>query len=157
MIEINKIKEIYPGYFHVLLDFPEKKDILKILDFTYTFIWGINHIENSIEWGGYHHSLFSKFGNMQDIKVRNIEMEYLMTTQAFAEYVPLINQAINIIQINVEPPYYLDLKKFQGKPRYDMLRIKTDFLFELDMPASPDYTPLISPNKEFLESVIDKL
>lgn len=156
MIETNKIKEIHQGHFQVILDFPLKEDILKIIDHSYAYIWGVNHIENALEWEMYHHSIFENPIGESKVMVRNITMEYLISTRNFIDIVPKINRSILIIQTNIEPPPYLDLNRLKGKGRYDLLKSKVDYLFELDMPSSADYAPIVSPNMPFLESIITK-
>lgn len=154
MIESNSIKEIHKGIYHLILDFPERDFIYMILSNSYKYVWGINHIENSLEWSVYKHSLFGISDNLNEIEVRNINLEFLVKTQDFKKLIPKINQKITIIQTNIKPPYYLDLKNLNDASKYQLLKSKIDFLFELEMPSQPDYTPIISSNKAFLEDII---
>ena len=156
-IEVNKIKEIYPGHYFVLLDFPAKEDLYEIVDLSYKYIWGFNHIENGTEWKKYPYNLFGKSISEMKIEARNMQFEYIISTNDFVKLVPNINQTISIIQTNIVPPYYMDINRLKGKGKYDLLKNKIDYLFELEMPGAVDYAPLISPSIYFLENVINKL
>lgn len=61
--------------------------------------------------------------------------------------------------MNKIPSYYLSgsMDHMNIKTKYDLLKKETDFLFEIDLPPSPDYTPVISPDRDFLEEVLTKL
>jgi hypothetical protein len=156
-IEINKIKEIYKGHYQVILDFPSPNDLVKILDTSYKYVWGIEHNENLLEWKKYDYCLYGEKVKSDVVFTRNMEMEYLMETSDFLQLISNIHQTIRIIQTNVIPPYYMNLKQLTGKGKYDLLKNKIDYLFELEMPGAIDYAPLISPNINFLENVVDRL
>lgn len=156
-METNKIIEIYKGHYQTILDFPNPTDLFKIVDVSYKYIWGFEHRETQIEWSNYDFLLFDKKVDINKVKVRNIEMEYLIETSSFLEIIPHIHQTVRIIQTNHMPPFYLDIKNLSGKKKYDLLKDKIDYLFELEMPGAIDYTPLISPSVHFLEGVIDRI
>jgi len=156
-IETNKIEEIYKGHYQVILDFPNQNDLIKILDISYKYVWGIEHNENSLEWEKYDYHLYGEKVNSDVVLARNMQMEYLIETSDFLRLIPNIHQTIKIIQTNVIPPYYMNLSQMKGKGKYDLLKDKVDYLFELEMPGAVDYAPLISPNIYFLENIIDKL
>lgn len=154
MVECNKIIELYNGHYQLILDFPDKSGLYKIIDSNYKFVWLIEHIEDSVEWTDYKHSLFGVFDDKIKIRIRNIKMEALLNTADFLKYIPSISQTVKIIQTNIEPPYYLNLENFSGKAKYDLLKSKIDYLFELDMPGAIDYSSLISPNRDYLEHLV---
>jgi hypothetical protein len=155
-IETNKIKEIYKGHYQVILDFPSPSDLTKIIDTSYKYVWCIEHNENSVEWEKYDYHLYGKNIKSDTVFARNIEMEYLMETSDFLQLIPEIHQTVKIMQTNIIPPYYLNLKQLSGKGKYDLLKNKIDYLFELEMPGAIDYTPIISSQVKFLEKVIEK-
>ena len=156
MVEINSIKEVYKGHFQVILDFPTPNDLDKIISEEYKYVWCIQHEENRTSWSNYDYTLFGKRMSGEFAQARNIEMEFIVETTKFLELTPLINQTIKIIQTNVIPPSYLDIKRVSGKGKYDLLKNKVDYLFELEMPGAIDYAPIVSPNIAYLQSVIDK-
>lgn len=155
-METNKITEIYKGHFQVILDFPNQNDLYKIISNDYKYIWGVEHNEIRSSWGNYDFTLFDSRLQNSFLMARNIEMEFLIETSEFVRIIPSINQTIKIIQTNIVPPSYIDLKKLNGKAKYDLLKSKVDYLFELELPGATDYAPLVSPNIEFLENVIKK-
>ncbi len=153
MVEANKIIELYEGHFQLILDFPDKSELHKVIDKSYEYVWIREHIENAVEWSDYKHSIFGVFDNDVSVKARNVKLEILLKSEDFIKYIPLISQSVKIIQTNLEPPYYLELDKLKGKAKYDLLKTKTDYLFELDMPGAIDYSPIISPNRSYLEKL----
>lgn len=157
MVETNVIKEIYKGHYQVILDFPGPSDLIKIIDTSYKYVWSIEHNENSLEWGKYNYCLYGKRVKSDSVFARNIEMEYLMETSDFLQLIFDIHQTVKIIQTNIIPPYYINIKQLTGKGKYDLLKNKIDYLFELEMPGAIDYAPIISPQVKFLENIIEKL
>lgn len=156
MTEVNTITEIFKGHYQVILDFPEPIDLEKIIDKNYRYIWGISHNELGPSWTPYDYSLFGvKLDGMQ-LQARNIEMEFLIETDKFIELIPFINQTIKIVQTNSIPPAYLDLKRLTGQSRYNLLKDKIEYLFELEMPGAVDYAPIVSSDIEFLKELIKK-
>ena len=155
-METNKITEIYKGHFQVILDFPSQNDLYKIISNDYKYIWCVEHNEVRSSWENYDFTLFDSRIQNSFLMARNIEMEFIIETIDFLKIIPSINQTIKIIQTNIIPPSYIDLKKLNGKGKYDLLKNKVDYLFELELPGAIDYAPLVSPNIEFLETVIKK-
>lgn len=155
MIEINKIKEIDKGIYFVLLDYLTKDKLKQIINQEYKYIWCVDHVENPHEWRAYNYSLYSQFGISQNVKARNITMEYYMPTSDFLNLIQFVNNSLTIIQTNSEPPSYLNLRELNDKSRYRLLKSKADFLFEIQMPGAPDYTPVVSPHIDFLEKTIN--
>jgi hypothetical protein len=84
-------------------------------------------------------------------------MKYLISTKDYVALIPQINQSINIIQIIGVPQYFINVEKLEGKAKCDLLKQKVDCLFEFEMPCQPDFSPLISPNKAFLDKVLERI
>lgn len=157
MIECNKITEIYKGHYQVILNFPEIADLNKIIDKDYEYVWVYDHLENANKWVEYKHSKFGILEESYFALARNFKMELLIKTADFLNEIKNISQSVKLIQTNIEPPYYLDLDKLKGASKYNLLKEKVDYLFDIDIPAATDYAPIISPNKKYLESLIKKL
>lgn len=156
-METNKISEIYKGHFQVILDFPTQNDLYKIISNDYQYVWGIEHKEIRSSWKDYDFTLFDvKISSNNFLMARNVEMEFIIETIDFLKIIPSINQTVKIVQTNIIPPSFLDLKQLRGKSKYDLLKNKVDYLFELELPGAVDYASLISPNVVFLETVIER-
>ena len=97
-IKTNAIQEIYQGHYLVLLDFPTPHDLLKIIDNTYRYVWGVEHQVLGTEWKDYDFLLFDKKMDAFNIKARNMTMDFLMETGDFLKNIPDIRQSIQIIQ-----------------------------------------------------------
>lgn len=154
MIETHKIQPVFGEHFQLILDFPEPKDLIKILDPSYKYVWGIEHNEGRSSWLEYQHTLFGILALGETCLARQIKMEFLIETATFIGLLPNIKQTIKIVQTNIVPPPYLNLESFKGAKRYDMLKKEVDYLFELEMPGATDYTSIISPNRVLLEKVV---
>lgn len=157
MVETNVIKEIYKGHYQVILDFPTPSDLINIIDTSYKYVWSIEHHENSLEWQKYDYCLYGKKVTPNTVFARNIEMEYLVETSDFLQLIFNIRKTVKIIQTNIIPPHYINIKQLSGKGMYDLLKNKIDYLFELEIPGAVDYAPIISPHVDFLETVIKKI
>lgn len=95
-IEVNTIKEIFKGHYQVILDFLEPNDLKKIIDQSYKYIWGINHIENAVSWTKYQHTLYGTNAKDVNAQARNISMEFLLKTEDFTRIIPSIHQTVTI-------------------------------------------------------------
>ncbi|MGB1204515.1 MAG: hypothetical protein ACPG5B_02645 [Chitinophagales bacterium] len=156
-MQTNEIIELYKGHYLVILDFPTALDLKHIIEPNYKFVWCVEHHENTNNWSSFEHTLYNMKADAQTLYVRNIEMEYIMDTASFLNLLPHIRQTVKIIQTNMMPPYFMDLKRLKEKGKYDLLREKLDYLFEIEIVGATDYARLISPDKQFLERVIAAL
>lgn len=78
-----------------------------------------------------------------------------MPTEEFKTIMSGWEGGIQLIQINKLPPQYLDLNRITGNKRYEILKNECDYLFEVDIPSATDYGTLISPNKVYLQSLLE--
>lgn len=156
MVETNSIFEIYQGHYQVILDSPSPQFLENIIDASYKYVWCFEHEENGCSWSPYYHTIYSRDSFDFEVLCRNIKMEYLIETKNFLTLLPSIKGSVLIVQTNVIPPYFLDLSRLQGKTRYDILKSSIDYLFEIVLPGTADYTPIVSPDKKFLEEVIER-
>lgn len=154
MIEVNKIKELYQEHYQVILDFPEAQDLEKLLDKSYKYVWGVEHNEGRSSWSFYEHTLYGEKLINKSVYARNCIMEFIVETLDFIELLPHIKQSVKIVQTNVLPPSFLDLRRLKGKAKYDLLKTKLNYLFEIEIPGATDYSTIISSDKRFLEKVI---
>ena len=153
-LSVNTITEIYKGIYSVLLDFPTKDILYSMINKSYKYVWCVNYTANSYVWRDNVNNLYDV--EVHDVLTRNIKMEYLMKTEDFIKIIPSINGSLHLLQTNTIPPYYLDLHKLTDDLKYRLLCNNIDFLFEIDLPSSPDYTEVISPSRTFLEDLVNK-
>lgn len=155
-IKVNQITEISDGIYESVLDFPTK-DFLKVLiSDKYRYVWCVCYEEDMYEWNTIGRNLYGM--SLNEVLVRNVRLEYILETSQFIELIPHIKGG-HFIQMNKIPSYYLSgsMDHMNIKTKYDLLKKETDFLFEIDLPPSPDYTPVISPDRDFLEEALTKL
>lgn len=126
-----------------------------MVDNSYKYVWGIDHTEFPYTWQQTSCDFLGS--HKESLCVRNLQMEYLLETQKFIKLIPCFKRDIHIVQLNKIPPYYLSFNTLKGKSRYDILLKETDYLFEINLPSSPDYTEIVSPNREYLEKLINSL
>jgi hypothetical protein len=158
---INSIKEIYPGQFYMILDFATNKFLEHILDDNYKYVWVSNHFvaetndyQEGYDWRQYKLPLFDN-NSYYNILARKITFEFAMPTSEFREVLPKLPPGITLVQLNQLPKHYLQLDRIERKTRYELLIKECDYLFEIYLPSSTDYGELVSPNKEWLQSVLD--
>jgi hypothetical protein len=157
--EVHTIKEIYPGQFYTLLNFASNKFLEYVLDDNYKYVWISHHFvartndyRESYDWREYNLPLYDNH-SYHNILARNITFEFAMPTIEFKKVLPMLPPGIMLIQLNQLPNYYLQLDRIEGKTRYELLTKECDYLFEINLPS--DYGELVSPNKDWLESLLN--
>jgi hypothetical protein len=153
-INTNVIEEIYKGHYQVILDFPTANDLGRIISSTHKYIWGVEHNEGRTAWSKYEGLLYGVKSKGEIVFARNIKMEFLIEVKDFLSLIPHIHQTVKIIQTNDIPPSYINIESLKGKSKYDLLKEKVDYLFEIDIPGSADYAPIVSPSVDYLNNVI---
>lgn len=153
-IKVNQITEFSKGVYESILDFPTKDVLKTLVSRQYNYIWCLSYEEDKHNWCSIYKKLYGI--PIEKVLIRNVKFEYIVETSQFIELIPYITGGVHIIQMNKIPPYYLRgaMDNLNYRTKYNLLRKETDFLFELDLPPSPDYTPLISPYRKFLEDSI---
>ncbi|NVN95369.1 MAG: hypothetical protein HXX18_08825 [Bacteroidetes bacterium] len=151
---INTIKEIYPGFFQIILDFASKRFIDDILREKYKFIWISNYeLKNNFSWINCELPISDK--TKMPVIARQISYDFIINYSDFDKIKQDIPNGLTLLQINKMPPDFLDLRRIKGKTRYDLLKKECDFLFEIDLPNAVDYGTLISPDKNYLIELLN--
>jgi hypothetical protein len=150
-LEIHKIKEIHPGVFWMLLDFPTSKLLPFILNDEYQYVWCHDHRVGNYSWDEYRLPLFQDKA-AYDVVSRIVSFDFIVPTKKFRELLPKLDAGIHAIQLNKMPPDYFDLDKIKGKERYRLLA-ECEWLFEFDVPGN-DYGELVSPKEELLQNLL---
>jgi hypothetical protein len=151
---INTIKEIYPGVFQIILDFASNRFIKFALRDNYEFIW-IHSYEpkNRSSWTEYDLPISEKL--QMKVLARQITYDFVIKTIDYEKIKNEIPNGMTLIQTNKLPPDFLDLKRLEGKTRYDLLKKECDFLFEIDLPSAVDYGTLVSTSKNYLIDLLN--
>ena len=150
-LEVHKIKEIHPGVFWMLLDFPTSRLLTFILSDEYRYIWCHNHRVGNYSWSEYRLPLFQD-KDAHDVASRIVLFDFIVSTEKFKEILPKVDAGVHVIQLNEMPPDHLDLDKIKGNERYRLLA-ESDWLFEFDVPGN-DYGQIASPKEELLQSLL---
>ncbi|HEY4327294.1 MAG TPA: hypothetical protein VGN20_25125 [Mucilaginibacter sp.] len=152
---INTIKEIFPGQYQIILDFASNDFVKYLISDNVKYVWVHNHwVGNFYEWQKYDLPIS---GNKKSVNVlaRQLSYDFILPTSEFKELMPFINNGITLTQINHIPKHYLDPKRIQGKTWYELLSKECDYLFEVKIPSPTDYGELLSPDKGFLQALLD--
>lgn len=151
-IQPYNIKEIFPGHFHMILDFLEIKDVLEIISPDYKYIWFYDIKACSVKWNKVDCTLFDK--HVDDIMVRNASFECLVDTERIDEILPNLEYGVSLVQLNKIPPHYVRMenKTMSAKTKYDLLR-EIDYLFELYIPKASDYGWIICSDFCYLQKL----
>ena len=151
---IGKIKEIYDGHYHVLLDFATTAFLPYLIRDDFQFIWVSEHqIRNSWTWESHSLPLFEASKNYK-VLARQLNFDFIVPTEVFKQLLPEIHGGITLTQLNIIPNHYLN-SKLKGRTRYDLLKRECDYLFEVVIPSATDYGSLTSPNKAYLEQLLN--
>jgi hypothetical protein len=151
---INTIKEIFPGQYQIILDFATNKIVKYLINDDINYVWVYNHrIDIDDNW----ESQYLPISQNKSVNVlaRKITFDFILPTSEFKELMPHIKNGITLSQINYLPKNYLDPNKIKGKVWYELLSKECDYLFEVHIPSATDYGELISPDKNFLQSLLD--
>jgi hypothetical protein len=151
---INTIKEIYPGTFQIILDFASNKFIDHIIRDTHQFIWVCDYeLRSNHSWTKFQLPISDKLH--RTVLARQLKYDFIIGTNEFDEIKNEMPNGVTLLQINKQPPDFLDLGKIKGKTRYDLLKKECDYLFEIDLPSAVDYGTLVSSNKNYLTGLLD--
>jgi hypothetical protein len=150
---IDRIKEIYPGHFQIILDFATTQFLKFSLSDDYKYVWVCDHVVSNEQWEDHNLPLFDNKAHYK-LQARNIKFEFVMPTRDFKEIMPNIGTGISLIQLNILPKHYLRTENITGKIRYDILKNECDYLFEIDIPSATDYGTIVSSKLEYLESLL---
>ncbi|HEV2803031.1 MAG TPA: hypothetical protein VGW12_21370 [Pyrinomonadaceae bacterium] len=150
-LEIHKIKEIHPGVFWMLLDWPTSKLLHLLLSDKYQYVWCHNHLVGNYTWDKFTLPLFGG-STTYNVISRTVTFDFILPTGEFRSILPQLRAGIHVVQVDRLPPDYFDLDKVKGKERYRLLN-ECDWLFEFDVPGN-DYGQIASPRKEWLESIL---
>lgn len=152
---INCIREISFGQYRIILNFATTDILPFLLKDDYNYVWVHNHTTGTNhEWQEFNLPIKTNSENIKTL-ARSVTFDFIFTTDEFKNIMANWKGGINLIQMNHIPPHYLDLNKVMGSKRYEILEKDCDYLFEVDIPSATDYGTLISPNKEYLQSLID--
>ena len=151
---INCIQETAPGRYCIILDFATTKILPFLIRPEYHYIWVHHHKPGKgFDWEEFSLPIKDTSINITTL-ARSLTFDFILPTEEFKKIMQDWKGAIELIQMNKIPPYYLDLDKVKGNKRYEILQQECDYLFEVDIPSATDYGTLISPNKEYLELLL---
>ena len=152
---INCIRETAPGRYRIILDFATTNILPFLIRDNYNYIWVHNHMTGKgFDWEEFKLPIKDNLINIKTL-ARSLTFDFILTTDEFKNIMSDWKGGIELIQMNNIPPYYLDLNKVKGNKRYEILEKECDYLFEVDIPSPTDYGTLISPNREYLQSLLD--
>lgn len=152
---LHTIREIYKGVYHVFLDFPSIKFLKYVLKDEYPFVWIDNYYPGfpDNDWNRLSLPVFKNMEN-KDVLARNVSFDLVLLTTEFKEKINLWENGGTFFQIKKLPPDYLDMKRIEGKTRYDLLKKECDYLFEIKIAEPLDYGEIVSNDKKFLEELL---
>lgn len=152
---INCIRETVSGRYRIILDFATTNILPFLIRDNYNYIWVHNHVAGKgFDWEEFKLPIKDNSINIQTL-ARSVRFDFILTTTEFKNIMTSWKGGIELIQMNNIPPYYLDLSRVNGNRRYEMLENECDYLFEVNIPSATDYGTIISPNKEYLQSLLD--
>lgn len=154
-VRVNEIIPISGDQYMLILDFPPIEILNSLIDVNYKYVWICEHQEIGYEWKQLERPLI--FGQtISNALFRNLRSDILLETPEFLKLIPSLKDGmpLRIIQTNTIPPYFLNPinEGISQETWSKLLSSHLDYLFEFDY--CDDYSPIISPNKAFLERVL---
>ena len=151
---INKIKEIFPGTFQIILDFASNEFLQYALREDYKYVWVYNHcVKNHYNWQTRSLPLFEEGDNFEVLS-RHLKFDFVLPTSQFRYLIPQLENGIMLVQLNKVPTYYIDVNRMKSKTFYQQLKKECDYLFEISIPSARDYGTIVSCDKDYLESLL---
>ena len=151
---VNKIKEIFPGTFQIILDFATNKFLQHALSEDYKYVWVYNHsVKNYDDWQTRNLPLFDRGDNFEVLS-RHLRFDFVLPTSQFQSLLPQLENGILLVQLNKVPTYYIDVNRMKSKTFYQQLKKECDYLFEINIPSPTDYGTIVSCDKGYLESLL---
>ena len=154
-VRVNEIIPISNDQYILILDFPPIDILYSLIDENYKYVWICEHLEVGCEWKPIEQ--FQVFGQKVNTALfRNLRNDILLETSEFLKLIPFYEDGIllRIVQTNTIPPYFMNPanENISQETWCGLLNKHLDYLFELNY--CNDYSPIISPNKAFLERVL---
>ena len=147
---INDIKELAPGVFWSLLWCPTAQHLGQLLrPDGHVLVW--KHRVGHVSWEEARVPVVD-LTDPVSVRARYVEMDLLLPTATFLELLPRLEPAISAVQLGVEPPHYLDLRRIKGRQLYRLLR-EAEWHVLMDTPAN-DFGQVMSPHREVVERAI---
>ena len=152
--DINKIREIFPGTFQIILDFATNKFLQHALREDYKYVWVYNHIvKNQYDWQNRSLPLLEDGDNLEVLS-RHLKFDFVLPTSQFQRLLPKLENGIMLVQLNKVPKYYIDVNTMKSKTFYQQLKKECDYLFAINIPSPTDYGTIVSCDKSYLESLL---
>jgi hypothetical protein len=152
---INCIKESGEGRYRIILDFATTNILPFLISDHYKYVWVHNHVTGKqYEWKQFNLPIKNS-QTYTTVLARRVNFEFVLPTEEFKKIMTDWKGGIELIQMNNLPPHYMDLNKVKGNKRYEILEKECDYLFEVDIPSATDYGTLISPKRDYLQSLLD--
>ena len=150
-VETHVIREIQPGVYYTILDFPEPSIVLDLLSDSYSWVMrsGVNAGNN--RWQEFNLPI-NGLNESRDVFARRIEYDYVVETSRFRE-IYADSQTIELAQLGKFPQDHLNLKTIKGKQRYRLLA-EVDWHFTCEIPGAIDYASIESPDRALIEKAI---
>lgn len=151
-METHVIKEIHPGVYYTLLDFPKPSIVLELLSDSYPWImrWE-THVGNHT-WQQYTLPI-NGLGASREVFTRCVEYDYVVETSKFREFYS-DSSSLQLAQLKKFPQNHLRLQTIKGKQRYRLLA-EVDWHFVCDIPGARDYAPIESPDRNLIQKAIE--
>lgn len=151
---INTIKEIFPGQYQIILDFATNEFLKYLISDEYHYVWIYNHwVDDFDTWQEFDLPI-SESKNI-NVLARHVSFDFIVPTKELRALMPFLKNGITLSQINHIPKDYLNPEKIKDKTFYELLSKECDYLFEVDIPSATDYGTLISPQKNYLQFLLD--
>ena len=148
----NVIKEVHPGIFWALLDFPAVSIAAQLLDPAVPLSLCWSHHIGDYTWQEFELPLTDP-RSAQLVRSRGASFDFLIPTVEFLPLVSHFTHHLNVAQLHSTPPDFLDLARMRGRPLYSALN-QCGWHIILELPGN-DFGQVTSPSRAVVERAID--
>jgi hypothetical protein len=151
-LDTNRITEVVPGVYCVLLWCPESYILQRLLEPEMPLVLCWDHQVGDYTWREFSLPILEPC-EAKAVLSRVASFDFILPTERFLEILPRMRPAIKAVQLATMPPGYLDMGRIRGKELYNILA-DCGWHLLLDTPAN-DYGQILSPNPKVLELAIE--
>ena len=142
---VNEITEPFPGHFSAVLDFPRPDDAKRLVNASVPYVWLSGYQQAGSTWQPYSGELLGAKAP-PGVRIRYMTADFLMETAQFIELPDELRHTIHLIQVHEPPAHYLELRRYRGKTKYEMLQ-RAGYYLELVIPGATDFASVVSTDR----------
>ena len=151
-VEPHVLKEVSPGVYWTLLDFPATDMLLPaLLDSSFPYVMCWHHQVGHHRWESFQLPV-GEPETPEPVLARVIDVDFVVETRRFEQLLPAWGPRVRAVQLARVPPDHLDLRVLQGNALWNLLG-EVGWHVWADIPGN-DYAQIASPDRSVVDRAI---